>query len=58
MTNLFVVFDTKKNKVVRDGFGQDQKPEAKKIRDSLNVESKSKTRFVIRKGSDHINYSK
>ena len=58
MTNLFVVFDTKNKKVIKDGFGQDKKPEAKKLRDSLNVESKSKTRFVIRKGSDHINYSK
>lgn len=56
MTSLFVVYDTKRKKVIKDGFGKDQKSEAKKLRDSLNSESKSTTRYVVHKGCDHMNF--
>jgi len=54
LKNLFAVFDTKTRKIVQDGFGLNQKPEAKTLRDKLNEEKKSKVRFVITKGPDHI----
>ena len=56
LKNLFAVFDRKTSKVVQDGFGQNQKPEAKNLRDTLNEENKSTGRFVVQKAQDHVWY--
>ena len=54
MKNLFTVFDNKLKKVVSvEVFGQNQKSEAKALRDKCNASLNSKGRFVIAKGPDH-----
>ena len=52
--SLFTVVDTKTNRVVKKGFGKEQKPEAKKTRDELNEKKGSKGRYVVSRGPDHV----
>lgn len=48
---LFCVYDTNKNMVVSRGFSD--KPSAKKVRNILNKDNKSKERFVVKRDIDH-----
>ena len=51
MKKLFAVRDNSTNKLMPDFF--DKKMEAKKVRDELNVEAHSDTRYTVTLGPDH-----
>lgn len=52
MKKLFRVYDSKTRKHESERF--EDKSEAKKFRNDLNEKAKSKTRFMINRGEDHL----